>query len=222
MKAESLLHHHETRNIRAVVFDMDDTLYACNELRMQFRKSAWLLIAQNLCLTETQAEETYHRIRECLTEEKGYRPSNWDILIHLGISEAEWVSHSIQRVDPRKFLQRDDRLLAVLKHLKKSCRLGILTNNNGVQAERILSVLEINDLMDVVHAATAGGHRKPDPRPFRQIVRELGCSAAECLVVGNDRAIDLNPAAALGMATYHVQDVTGVYRMMVRPRDYLP
>ncbi len=211
MKAESLLHNNETRDIRAVVFDMDDTLYACNELRMRFRKAAWLLIAQTLRLTETQGEEAYYRIRERLTEERGYRPSNWDIVIHFGIKKAEWISYSMESVDPTRFLKKDDRLIAVLKRLKIRCRLGILTNNNRVQAERILSALGITDLMDVVHAATEAGHRKPDPRPFRQIIRELGCSADECLMVGDDIPVDLVPAAKLGMATYHVGNAADIY-----------
>jgi HAD superfamily hydrolase (TIGR01549 family) len=186
---------------------MDDTLYECDALRTCIRKAAWSLIAQTHDLTETQGKEEYHRIRDRLTREQGYRPSNWDILIDSGISEEQWISQSVHSVDPRRFLQKDDRLIAVLNGLKKRCRLGILTNNNRVQAERIVSALGITHLMDVVHAATEGGFRKPDLRPFRQILRALGCRAEECLMVGDDGPIDLNPAAALGMATYQVRDM---------------
>jgi len=204
---------HENRNVRAVIFDMDDTLYSCHELRMRFRKAAWLLISQTFHLTEAQGKEKYHRVRECLTEVKGYSPSNWDILIHLGISEGQWISQSIQSVDPGQFLQKDNRLIGVLNWLKKRCRLGILTNNNLVQAERIVSALGISDLINVIHGATEGGYRKPDLQPFRQIIRDLGCSTDQCLMVGDDLPIDLIPACNLGMATYHVSGVTDVYHM---------
>ena len=110
MKVESSLPNsspHENRNIRAAIFDMDDTPYSCHELRMRFRQAAWLLIAQTLHLTGAQGKDEYHRVRERLTEEKGYRPSNWDILLHSGINEAEWIAHSIQSVDPRRFLRKD-------------------------------------------------------------------------------------------------------------------
>lgn len=190
---------------------MDDTLYECNALRMCIRKAAWSLIAQTHGLTEAQGEEEYHRIRDRLTREQGYRPSNWDILIHSGISERQWISQSVHSVDPKRFLKKDDRLIAVLNGLKKRCRLGVLSNNNRVQAERILSVLGITHLIDVVQAATEGGFRKPDPRPFRQILRALGCRAGDCLMVGDDGPIDLAPAAVLGMATYQVRDLADVY-----------
>lgn len=203
----------ENRNMRAVIFDMDDTLYACYELRMRIRQAAWLLISQARHLTEAQGKEAYHRVRDRLTEEKGYRPSNWDILIALGIKEAEWISHSIESVDPTRFLKKDDRLIEVLKQLKKKYRLGILTNNNRVQAGRIVTVLGISELFDVIHAATEGGWRKPNPQPFRQIIRDLGCSADECMMVGDDNPIDLIPAGKLGMATYHVHTVMDVYGM---------
>ena len=204
---------HENRVIRAVIFDMDDTLYACNELRMYFREAASLLISQTLHLSEAQGKKEYHRVRERLTEEKGYRPSNWDILINMGISEADWISHSIKSVDPTRFLKKDDRLIEILKRLKKRYRLGILTNNNRVQADRILSTLCISEFFDVIRAATEAGWRKPSPHPFRKIVRDLVCRADECMMVGDDIHIDLIPAGKLGMATYHVHTVMDVYGM---------
>ena len=42
---------------------------------------------------------------------------------------------------------------------------------------------------------------KPHPGYFRQIAQELGETPADCLMVGNDVALDLQPAAAAGMRT---------------------
>jgi HAD superfamily hydrolase (TIGR01509 family) len=42
---------------------------------------------------------------------------------------------------------------------------------------------------------------KPHTGYFRQIAEELGTAAAECLMVGNDVGLDLQPAAAAGMRT---------------------
>jgi HAD superfamily hydrolase (TIGR01509 family) len=42
---------------------------------------------------------------------------------------------------------------------------------------------------------------KPHPGYFRQVAEELGRAPADCLMVGNDVGLDLQPAAAAGMRT---------------------
>jgi FMN phosphatase YigB (HAD superfamily) len=44
---------------------------------------------------------------------------------------------------------------------------------------------------------------KPDPAYFRQTARLLGVAPADCMMVGDDRSLDM-PAADIGMATYYV------------------
>lgn len=46
---------------------------------------------------------------------------------------------------------------------------------------------------------------KPHPAYFEQTASMLGCAATECVMVGDDREMDL-PASALGMRTYYVGD----------------
>ena len=55
---------------------------------------------------------------------------------------------------------------------------------------------------------------KPNPEYYRQIAADLGVAPEECLMVGNDVAMDLKPAAHTGMTTflvnngYHVLDAS--------------
>ncbi len=44
---------------------------------------------------------------------------------------------------------------------------------------------------------------KPHPEYFRQTARDLGLDAHDCLMVGDDRSLDL-AAADVGMQTYYV------------------
>jgi HAD superfamily hydrolase (TIGR01549 family) len=47
---------------------------------------------------------------------------------------------------------------------------------------------------------------KPHPAYYQQILEKLGCGAETAVMIGNDWANDIEPAAALGMQTYWVTD----------------
>lgn len=50
---------------------------------------------------------------------------------------------------------------------------------------------------EVMHAC------KPQPEYFREAARLVGCEPADCIMVGDDRSLDM-PAADIGMQTYYV------------------
>jgi len=52
---------------------------------------------------------------------------------------------------------------------------------------------------------------KPNPGYYRQIAEMLGVDPRECLMVGNDVALDLDPARQAGMMTYMVSSPYSVY-----------
>ena len=45
---------------------------------------------------------------------------------------------------------------------------------------------------------------KPNPRFYREITEQIGIPASECLMVGDDERMDMQPAAAVGMRTFLV------------------
>jgi HAD superfamily hydrolase (TIGR01549 family) len=47
---------------------------------------------------------------------------------------------------------------------------------------------------------------KPHPAYYQQILEKLGCGAETAVMIGNDWANDIEPAASLGMQTYWVTD----------------
>ena len=88
---------------------------------------------------------------------------------------------------------------AVLRELKKTHRLGVVTNCSerlGSIAARRLGVP-----FDVVVTAERAGFYKPDPAPYRLAVRELGMQPGEVLFVAGS-AFDLVGTARVGLDTY--------------------
>jgi HAD superfamily hydrolase (TIGR01509 family) len=58
---------------------------------------------------------------------------------------------------------------------------------------------------------------KPHPGYFRQLAEDLGEAPADCLMVGNDVGLDLQPAAATGMHTCLVSNAYQVAAAGFRP-----
>ena len=68
-------------------------------------------------------------------------------------------------------------------------------------------------LFHVILTVSDTGQTKPDPSLYETIVSRLGCAMRECLMVGDNPGIDLDPARKLGMQTLLVQHVSDIYRM---------
>ena len=82
----------------------------------------------------------------------------------------------------------------------------VFTNGSEWHAMRVLERLEIADLFDeVFHTEAAGLIAKPDPRAFDALIAAHAVVPATTAFF-EDRAVNLKPAAALGMTTVLVGD----------------
>lgn len=92
-----------------------------------------------------------------------------------------------------------DGAAAVLSTLRASHGLGVVTNCS----ERLgrLAVERLNVPMDVVVTSERAGFYKPDPRPYRQALQELGAEPGNTLFVAGS-GFDLFGTSATGLDTY--------------------
>ncbi len=89
------------------------------------------------------------------------------------------------------------RALPVLKQLAQSYPLVIVSNFYG-NLSTILRDFGILSLFSAVIESAVAGVRKPDPHIYRLGVEALGCSPAECVVVGDSYSKDVVPAKQAG------------------------
>jgi putative hydrolase of the HAD superfamily len=113
-------------------------------------------------------------------------------------------------VDPQEFLRRahdvpldalapDPELQAALQRLPG--RRLVFTNGSRRHAERVLERLELSALFSgVFHAEAAELVAKPDPQAFQRLIAAHQVTPATTAFF-EDRAVNLQPAAALGMTT---------------------
>ena len=92
-----------------------------------------------------------------------------------------------------------DGAATVLESLRASHSLGVVTNCS----ERLgrLAVERLNVSMDVIVTSERAGFYKPDPRPYRQALQEMGADPAKTLFVAGS-GFDLFGTSAVGIDTY--------------------
>jgi putative hydrolase of the HAD superfamily len=80
-----------------------------------------------------------------------------------------------------------------------------------------LAALGIADLIDAVVSSEEAGAEKPDLRIYRLALEKAGCSAKDCLMVGNDLEKDVKGAEALGIRAVHAatdKELAGVRALL--------
>ncbi len=184
---------------RAVVFDLDDTLYPIRRYRM----SGFSVVAAHLKRTrDADAAETFTFLVNAL--DNGLIGHEIDELVR----QRDWPADlapalvEIARAhDPVLLLPADSR--EALSALRTSWKVGILTNGpRAVQVKKIRA-LGLETCVDAIVYATehGSGEGKPDAEPFLAIARQLDVMPRRTVFVGDDERCDVGGAAAVGMKT---------------------
>jgi HAD superfamily hydrolase (TIGR01549 family) len=190
--------------IRALIFDMDGTLYRSDGLDRQYADAVDAYIAERLDVSKAEARELFNAKRVALAGQLGRTPTTTGTMQALGFDLEDWTAWRDGFVRPEDFLGRDEGLRAVLTELRKRCRLAVVTNNSSEMARRTLVAIGIEDLFEHVLTIQDLGLVKPHPDIYRGAAERLGVPPGECMSVGDRPAVDLEPAAEAGMQTFLV------------------
>jgi len=99
----------------------------------------------------------------------------------------------------------------VLRLLRRTWNIGVLTNGEAHVQRRKVAALGIGDLVDVVVFATecGDGTGKPSRDAFEAALDRLRVEPARTVFVGDDPRTDIEGAAAVGMNTIHMMGNVG-------------
>jgi haloacid dehalogenase superfamily, subfamily IA, variant 3 with third motif having DD or ED/haloacid dehalogenase superfamily, subfamily IA, variant 1 with third motif having Dx(3-4)D or Dx(3-4)E len=197
-----------TETPRAVLFDLDETLY----LERRFALSGFAAVARAVApQAGVPAHAIFTRLSAALRRGDravafqqlcsglGWPESRVDSLVDL------YRSHAPNLRLPRRTRQ-------TLDVLRGEWRLGIVTNGPvGIQAAKV-DTLGLEPLVDtVVFASSCGlGGGKPSPEAFVTAARRLGVILPRCVFVGDDPRCDIAGARRVGMKTIRIR--RGVHR----------
>ena len=199
--------------IKAIIFDMDGTLYTSNEIREQFAAAAYHTLATAVPVSLERARDLIEERRAKLKAESGFSIPYTLTLRSFNIPISEWHKENIKFFDPRDYLHKDKKLKQALIELKWEFCLAVMTNNNKIQTDRILEGLELIGLFDKVYTYNSFEVLKPDPVFFKNTAAGLGIEPEACLFVGDRYDVDLRPAEELGMQILEVKGPEDIYNL---------
>ncbi|MEW6516629.1 MAG: L-threonylcarbamoyladenylate synthase [candidate division FCPU426 bacterium] len=199
--------------LRAVVFDMDGTLYTNARLDRAYNESIERVAAQVLGVTRAEALRRFTAATQRLRARLGRTPSKLFTLTQIGVSDKRWAKLAARWVNPHAYVKPDRRLRRVLLELRTHFRLAVVTNNHRSNLVATLKALGVADCFDDLLALSDTRLFKPSARLYRLCAERLGVAPGECLSVGDRFELDLAPAAEAGMHTLLVGRPSDLYRL---------
>lgn len=180
--------------IRALLFDLDNTLYPHSSGVMQgIDRRIGEYLQQRLGLSEQDALSARHDYLATFgTTLRGLQH-------HYGAIQTEEYLQYVHDIGVENLLRFDEQLDLALARLP--ARKVIFTNSPREHAERVLAAMGVahhfERIFDLRYFEFVG---KPDPSGYRHILEQLDVAGDEALLL-EDTAANLDPAKALGMTT---------------------
>jgi putative hydrolase of the HAD superfamily len=178
--------------IETWIFDLDNTLYplACNLFgQVEERMAAFIMAELDINYDEA------HRMRREFFHRHGTTLRG--LMLDHGIEPARFLDY-VHEID-LSGIPADPILVAAINRLPG--RKLVFTNATVRHAERVMERIGLRGEIEAIHDIVASGYRpKPDPNAYDTLTRRYGFSPKTALFI-EDMARNLEPAAALGMAT---------------------
>lgn len=198
---------------RAIVFDLDDTLYLERDYVMSgFRAvAAWAELHLRI-----PREQGFDELKKLF--EQGVRGTTFDQW--LGAHDL-FDPDLVQRLvavyrEHEPCVAPFDGVVQLLRSLRQRCHLGLLSDGPVAVQRRKLAALGLAEHFDVIVFSDEWGHGawKPSPIPFNVVLERLRVSGPEAVYVGDHPEKDFIGARRVGMSTVRVRHPQGLYAQM--------
>jgi len=187
-------------DIKALIFDLDGTLYTSAPLGREIQLSACRYIAEMKGVGVEQADLLIRETKKHLSLRIGMEATLSLTCMELGGNLRELHQRFAAEINPERFLSRDERVAELLKTLGKKFELYLYTNNNRALSAAIMGLLGSTGLFRQEFTIEDTWRPKPDRMGLEDIFHRIGRKPDECLFVGDRYDIDLKLPAAMGSA----------------------
>lgn len=200
--------------LKAIIFDIDSTLYSHKEYALQQNQIQIHHYSQLERISDHEALRRIEAIRRDWAEtHDGEALSLGNTFVQLGYPIEESIRWREELLEPEQFLTQDHKLVATLEILSKKYQLACLTNNPVLVGRKTLTALGVEEFFPLVIGLDTCKVSKPHPAPFLLAVEKLGCRTEHCLSVGDRFNIDIELPLELGMGGILVDGVADVYQL---------
>ncbi|MCM1415185.1 MAG: HAD-IA family hydrolase [bacterium] len=195
--------------IRAVIFDLDGTLYDYDTLDREAFRQVQELVLEQLGVNEEQSSEAFRRARLATKKNLGETATSHSRMLYfqktleyldirplylaLEMYETYWGVF----LRNMKLYPGVDKLLEALH--EKYVRVAVCTDLLAHIQHRKLKVLNLTDDVDCLVTSEEAGAEKPSPKIFEMCLEKLRLYPKEVCFVGDSFEKDVKGAAAAGM-----------------------
>ncbi|MEW5946868.1 MAG: HAD family hydrolase [bacterium] len=191
-------------SIRAVVFDLDDTLYE----EMEFVRGGMSAAAAFAASLGTgDAKSNYSRLMRILARDG--RGKVFDVFLRgTPHDDPETVRRMVRayREHPPRIRPCPDAIPALESIRSRGMLTGLITDGNAAVQRSKVAALNIERLFDrIIYTDELGeGLSKPDPAPFVEMSGRLGLDPRRIAYVGDNPEKDFTGAKKIGWHTVRV------------------
>jgi putative hydrolase of the HAD superfamily len=188
--------------IKAVFFDMDDTLYDTSGFAAIARRAAVKAMVHNGL--QCSEEEGYSFLMDIVKDKGSNYDKHFNILTKQvnGVEDPLVIVNGIITYHNTKFamLKLEPETFSILLYLKsKGYKVGLITNGKELKQWEKLVRLGMYPFFDDVVTSESVGIEKPDSEIFEIAMERLGVTAGTSLMVGNNFDADILGACNAGM-----------------------
>ncbi|MFN0060508.1 MAG: TIGR02253 family HAD-type hydrolase [Planctomycetota bacterium] len=202
-------------SLRAIFFDIDGTLYSTNEFSARARRAAVdAMIDLGL---KIDAEELYQELIEVIREfSSNYEHHLEKLMLRLprrvlkGMNPALVVAAGVVAYHQTKFrfLEPFEDAYEGLRRLARTdLTLGVITEGLEIkQAEKLIRLrLQGFFAPQAIFISHQIGISKPNVKLYQRACGDLNLKPAECMYVGDNPTLDIEPAKRIGMVAVLVK-----------------
>ncbi|RAP47473.1 MAG: haloacid dehalogenase [Methanosphaera sp. rholeuAM74] len=210
--------------IKAVFFDMDDTLYDTSGFAAIARRAAVKSMVHNGL--KCSEDEGYSRLMDIIKDMGSNYDKHFDILTKEvnGSEDPLIIVNGIITYHNTKFamLKLEPECFSILLYLKsKNYKVGLITNGKEIKQWEKLVRLGVYPFFDEVITSEAVGVEKPDPEIFKIAMERLNVTAGTSLMVGNSFETDILGACNAGIRSMLINSkLTDDQKKFVEDNNY--
>jgi len=189
--------------IKAVFFDLDDTLYDTSvQVRSARENAVKAMVSAGLDAT---VEDALENLRGIVNKYGSNYSHHFDELLKkYCVKDPKIIAAGIVSYHDTKtayLVPYADSIPTLLWLRDKGCKLGVITDGIPVKQWEKLIRLGLKDMFHTVVIAEKPEHQKPSKTPFKKAAQTLNLETSQCMMVGNRLDKDIEGAKKAGMTT---------------------
>lgn len=185
--------------LRAIVFDLDGTLYQNKRMGDEVNLSACRYVAEIMGISAEEADNLLTETRFSLSGTGGTLSR---AVLAVGGNLKDLHERFSKDVHPEGVLSIDERVPQLLAKLAARFELHVYTNNNKTLSARIMREIGVTGLFQKVFTIEDYWLPKPEKSALLGILESIGRKPEETLFVGDRYEVDLALPEALGCPVF--------------------